>query len=387
MVKYMRMWMWVLANISIISLSNAQISEQATDPVIFGGAYNADVYSVLNGGVEQKSGYLGMANIRLAIDTKNARLWNGGVAFVNAVCTHGSSPSEAAGDFQVVSNIDAGGDHMYIQECWYKQSLGNVDITAGLQDLNAEFLVCEGGGQFINSSFGVPSVVSDNIPVPIFPLTTLGLSLKWIPLGKIALQCALFDGVPYDFNQNNKYNLNWKINNDDGLFGITELALKGRVFKKSMICKFGAYYHSKLNQIDEISGKMETVFKYNNGLYAIADQNIWSNEDTTRKVDYFIQFAASPKSRNVHNLYFGCGVTCKGICKKRPDDMTGIAIANSFFHDLPQSYETTIEINYSWIVNSNINIQPDIQYIVNPSGSGIETKNSLLGFMRVGIRF
>lgn len=154
-----------------------------------------------------------------------------------------------------------------------------------------------------------------------------------------------------------------------------------------MICKFGAYYHSKLNQIDETSAKMKTVFKNNNGLYAIADQSLWSNQDTTRKVDYFFQIAASPKARNAHNLYFGCGITCKGINKKRPDDEAGIAIANSFFHDLPQSFETTLEINYTLTVNSNISIQPDMQYVVNPAGSGIETKNALLGFVRVGIVF
>ena len=54
-----------------------------------------------------------------------------------------------------------------------------MELKFGLQDLNAEFANSDNGALFINSSFGIPSVIPDNVPAPVFPLTAVGLSLQW----------------------------------------------------------------------------------------------------------------------------------------------------------------------------------------------------------------
>ena len=158
----------------------------------------------------------------MGFDTQNAGLWNGGQFFINGAVTHGRSPSELlTGDFQVISNIDAG-DHIYIHEFWYRHSYKGFGITLGLQDVNVEFAGTENGSMFINSSFGIPPVISDNIPVPIFPLTALGITAKLELIGSISLKAAIYDGCPTAF-EHNVYNTNWHLNTDDGTLAIAEI--------------------------------------------------------------------------------------------------------------------------------------------------------------------
>ena len=143
-----------------------------------------------------------MYAIRSYYDTEKAGLWKGTFVYVNAANTHGAMPSaELLGDMQVASNIEAG-NHTYIQELWIKQAFKNLELTAGLQDLNVEFAASEYGAMFLNSSFGILPIVSGNIPAPIFPLTSLGLTAKWNILKNTTLLAAVYDGSPSDFDYN-----------------------------------------------------------------------------------------------------------------------------------------------------------------------------------------
>jgi porin len=162
-------------------------------------SYIGDVIGNVSGGKKTGALFLGMANIKIGFETKNLGLWKGGEFFLNGASTHGGTPSEKLlGDFQVASNIEAG-NHTYLHELWYKHSFETFEIVIGLQDLNAEFVTSEYAGSFINSSFGIPSLIADNIPVPIFPLTALGIAGKFKISEDVAIQAAIFDGLPEDF--------------------------------------------------------------------------------------------------------------------------------------------------------------------------------------------
>jgi porin len=84
-----------------------------------------------------------------------------------------------------------------------------LDVTVGLQDLNSDFAVSDNGGLFNNSSFGIHSSISENISSPIFPLTALGLNLKWNVSESFLWQVAVFDGTPDDY-ASNPYNIHWQ---------------------------------------------------------------------------------------------------------------------------------------------------------------------------------
>ena len=347
-------------------------------------SYLGDLCSNAKGGIKTGVGYLGMANLRIGFSTESAKLWKGGNFFINGAATHGDTPSSKyIGDFQVASNIEAG-NHIYLHEFWYKQTFSRFEFTVGLQDLNIDYIASENGGLFLNSSFGIPALISSNIPVPIFPLTNLGISTKVNVSDAFAFQAALFDGCPTDFT-NNTYNTNWDVSSKDGAFVISELQFTSSFKKLAGTYKAGYYYHTgHVQQLED--GSEQEVFEQNYGLYAIADQQIWQSGSEKKSMSLFGQFALSPKHINNLHYYFGGGLSFTGLIN-RIDNTIGLAIAHSRFHTPTVLNETAIELFYKIQITQNISIQPDFQYIINPMGYEQKLDNALVAIMRLGLNF
>ncbi|MDR0954756.1 MAG: carbohydrate porin [Rikenellaceae bacterium] len=332
----------------------AQAQAEKANPLSFEGSYVGDSYYNMTGGLATGGGFMGMANLTVGFDTEAAGWWRGGSFFVNGASIHGKSLTENyLGDMQVASNIDAG-EYAYLHELWYRQQLGAVSITLGLQDLNAEFMVSEGAGEFLNSSFGVPPVIATGIPVPIFPLTGLGVSARWEIGEQWAVQAALFDGNQTPFDRN-PHNIRWRFGRDDGLLTMGEVHYDGRF-------KAGAYYHSADG---------------NYGFYALADQPL------TDRLSLFGQLAIAPKSKNDNNYSIGLGANWF-IAEQHA---LGLAATYAGLHAADHRHETALELYYKFTLNDHIALQPDFQYILNPSGTETKLPNALVGMLRVYMNF
>lgn len=337
----------------------------------FEASYIGDVVSNFHGGIKKGTTYLGLANVKANFDTQIANWWKGGEFFINIGNTHGGEPSaNLIGDFQGVSNIEAG-NLTFLYELWYKHRIGNVNIILGLQDLNANFAASENGALFTNSSFGIQSSISENISVPIFPLTALGVDLSWTISESFLLQTAIFDGTPDDF-ESNPYNANWKLSSDQGFLAVSEIQYNKSLFaEKTGNYKFGVYYHQHKNEAN--------LQQKNGGFYVIADQQI------SKKISVFSQIGFSPKTKNNHNHYLGLGFNYTVFNHKRPSDQLGMAVAYAGIDENINGSETAIELTYKLQINKNIYLRPDLQYIVNPAGTDQKLKNAVVGFIRLGV--
>ena len=357
-------------------------TSQKGTPFEFGASYVGDAYTNMFGGLKTGGGFMGMGNITVGFNTEKAGLWKGGSFFINGASIHGKSLSENyLGDLQVASNIDAG-NHTYLHELWFKQEFGKFTFTIGLQDLNADFVTTENGGEFLNSSFGIPSVMAINVPVPIFPLTGLGFSAQWNINNQFTWQATLFDGCQKPF-EHNPYNLNWGFSKDDGMFATTELHAKFNLMNKEGTYKVGAYYHSQWNEWNDVTSEMETVFKNNSGLYLIADQTVLSGK--SRDIGLFTQVSIAPKKNNYPNYYVGMGVNCLGMFSRNKRDALGFAVAHTGLHEESHKHETALELYYKYQINEHIAIQPDLQYIIHPSGTEGKLSNALAGIFRLHV--
>ena len=340
-------------------------------------SYAGDVVRNFSGGIKRGTSYLGLANFKLSFITENAGLWKGGTFFINAANTHGGDPSaDLIGDFHTVSNIEAD-DLTYIHELWFRQIFKNFEVIAGLQDLNTEFVSSEYGSMFINSTFGTPSTIADNVPSPIFPLTAVGISLKWNVSLKHSIKAAVFDGLPTDF-EHNPYNLNWDLGKDEGFLAVTEYQYSGQ----SGSYRAGIYYHSQLIETGE-----DKKHYYNHGFYIIADQMVIKNPGREGGIGVFGQVAFSPKAFNTHNFYTGMGLSWQGPFSKRVGDKLGIAFTYAGFNDLSRKSESVVEVSYKAQITENIYIQPDLQYVINPEGTDQNLRNAMVGFVRFGLSF
>jgi len=363
----------LLITLSLTAIQ-AQMDSTAKETYFkFEASYIGDIVSNFSGGIKTGTTYLGLANLKVGFDTEKANWWKGGKFFMNVGNTHGGEPSTTlVGDFQGVSNIEAG-NLTFMYELWYKQSIGNFDITLGLQDLNSDFAVSENGALFTNSSFGIHSSLADNISVPIFPLTALGANIHYKISDSYSMEAAIFDGTPDDF-KNNPYNLNWKLSKEQGYLLVTEFQLnKSLIRGKTGTYKLGAYYHQHNDTIDQQ--------QQNGGLYFVGDQQI------TDKLSLFSQMGYSPKKSNYNNKYFSIGFNYKGLFAKRPIDQFGLAMNYASIDANTFGSETAFEMTYKYELCEHIYIRPDIQYIINPSGTSAKLNNALVGFLRFGIDF
>ncbi|HNW51733.1 MAG TPA: carbohydrate porin [Prolixibacteraceae bacterium] len=375
-----------LAAISLCGGKNARAttSIDLKGPFLLEATYVGDIYGNFAGGIQTGAGYLGMANLKIGFDTEKAGWWNGGEFYVNGASTHGKSPSENfVGDFQVVSNIDAG-NLVYLHELWFRQSFRKLELTVGLQDMNTQFAATENGGYYLNSSFGVPPVISGNVPAPIFPLTGLGISAIYSISDRVKWLAAMFDGAPTDF-ENNPYNLYWDWDRDDGSFLITEVQLSTTIFNQAGTCKGGAYFHTGSSEEDGLGMKSQTVDK-SYGIYVIADQDVWKGSQQ-RRSSFFTQLAWSPGELSNHNFYVGCGVNYYGLLGDAHENTLGLAVAYAGFHRGLHKHESVIESFLNYRANKNFSLQPDFQFVINPAGTDAKLKDAFIGFLRVKIEF
>lgn len=353
-------------------------TETVNEPVSFEASYVADNVNDVTGGIQTGSTYLGMANMMLNFDTQKADMWSGGHFFINAANTHGDEPSvNLIGDVQVVSNIEAG-NHTFIQEIWYQQRFGSMEITGGLQDLNKEFANSEYGALYLNSSFGILPIISNNFNASIFPLTTIGLTWKWDITEGSAWLNAVYDGSPTNFDYN-PYNLNWQFNSGDGLLLISEFQKQKKIKGLSGIYKLGAYhhFHPGKNIPDSLINRLF-------GVYGYADQTIWKRNKKNAGV--FLQLGYSPSSGSTNNFYLGTGVNITGVLSRKAKDTFGLAVAHVTF-TRERSSETAFECTYRYQLTGRIFLQPDVQYIVQPLGTGRPLPNVLAANFRFGLNF
>ncbi len=92
----------------------------------------------------------------------------------------------------------------------------------------------------------------------------------------------------------------------------------------------------------------------------------------------------SPKKQNFNKYYIGTGVNYTGLFSHKGNDKAGLAIAHVGLRESVPD-ETVLEFTYQYTMLHVIYLQPDIQYIMHPAGTGLKLKNSLSVTLRIGL--
>src|SRR5512133_2008036 len=265
----------------------------STQTLTPGFSYTGDIVHNAVGGIKTGTLYLSIVNLRLEIN-----LWQGSRIYLNGANTHGREPSIThIGDHQIVSNIEAG-NHTYLQELWFSQSWKKGEITIGLQDLNVDFANLDQSLFYLNSSFGILPTVSSNVPAPIFPLTSLGISGMWQINETSDFLAAVYDGEPTNF-KDNPHNISWDLKKKDGFLFFGEWQKKLNRNLPGCI-KAGAYLHQHFfdDEYDFIDSN--SVHRNNYGFYLLGEKELWHQQQSNRTLAAFIQTGLSPKKINAN---------------------------------------------------------------------------------------
>lgn len=365
----------------------SQEEDMRTPAIQLNAVYKGDFVSNRNGGITTGTTYLGLADLFIGFDTQKAGLWKGGELLIHGANSHGGEPTtNLVGDFQGVSNIEAG-NHTFLYELWYRQTIASFTATIGLQDLNVEFANSEVSSLFLNSSFGVHSVIAGNISAPIFPVTKPGLTLSADVSKRFTLKSALYKGCPVDFDLN-PYNLNWNANYQEGLLWISEGQYEWTGNgKRNNVLKGGAFYHQHCPESEsDIAGQLsEEHVEKDYGVYFVGEHHLSLTQDEGQGLKIFYQLGISPRNNNFG--YFGTGCSYSGLLSSKGSDILGLAMAKSMLTDAYGNNETTFELTYKIQLNDQIYLQPDLQYVMHPGGTDSKLKNASVGFLRLGLEF
>jgi len=373
-----------IESVNIKKLLNIDNLESNTG-INFSFSYKGEVFTNLEGGLNKNSVYLDNFDIIFNFDLDKMIGWNGAVLNTYILGNNGKDPSKYAGAAQGISNIAA--FHTWkLYQFWLEQNLfdNNLSFLAGLFDLNSEFDTRLSSGIFINPSHGIGpdfSMTGKNGP-SIFPTTSVAFRISYNISGNFNIRTAAFDGVSGDPDKPGGTHVLMK--QSDGLLFAGEFTyhsesdeLNTDYFKLSLGTWF---YTGDFEKLDSYNTEGITQYqKGNSGVYLSAEKFLFPEKNTDNEgLSAFLRIGLTDKSVNQVQYYFGGGVLYKGIIPGRDNDETGIAVSSiknsdAYIRQMRteeitlRNYEHIIEFTYLLRLFDWFIIQPDIQYVINPS--------------------
>ena len=186
----------------------------------------------------------------------------------------------------------------------------------------------------------------------VLPSTTLGAVLHWRTEKWYGL-LGVYDGTPGD--QDNPHGTQLSLGSDDGIFTGGEWG-----YTPSEGVKLAVGVWSSTAPIEDLLTGIEE--EQNQGIYALAARPIGE------RVAVFTQLGVADDRLNAVSEYFGAGAQLKAL--GHSDASLGLAVAHaraSGYLGTDKSHETAIELTYDYPVTRHWRVQPDVQYVLQPS--------------------
>jgi porin len=367
-----------------------------------GAVYHAEAFNNW-GGIKDGSQYDGVLDLHLTASMHRVGLWKGLCFFTNGYQIHGGSITGSnVGGLMPVSSLEAE-PSTRLFELWFEQHLfnGTVSVKFGQLAADAEFFFAEGGGYFLNGTWGWATIAAENNPNggPAYPLATPGVRVAVKPIENTNVLVGVYNGDPApqcnkaggDPQRCNDHGLDFEL--DDPPLLMAEGAYSydlagGRLpgtIKIGGRNHFGTFEHQRVDvggELIAITGNPGKPLENDHALYIIMDQLLWRvpGSEDAEGVGMFFRVAGAPEDRNLVDFYFDGGFTFTGMIPGRPDDAFAIGFAYTSISDtvsafdvdsgepVARSYESLIELAYTIQINPGWTLQPDFQYFWNPGG-------------------
>lgn len=360
--------------------------------------YTGEVFGNASGGLKQGAAYDHSLNLPLTIYLdKIAGWWDGGTVHANALWIAGRSLSaDKVGDISGISNI-AGYDTVRLQELWFQQTFWKMraSLKIGLVAADAEFFTSDTSSLFINGTFGAFTLVGANLPdPPVYPMAAPAVRFLIQPIPQFYFQSGVFAGTTGDQDVN-KNGVDFRLNSRDGALVFSEIGwlINQAPNDRGLIgtYKLGSFVHTA-NFANEVSGAGEGA---DFGIYGVADQELFKRDG--KVISAFVRGGGAPADVNVVDWYWDAGLNFSGFVPGRLQDTAGLAVARSnFSHDYsdaqvtgganPFTQETVVEATYKIQISPWWTLQPDFQYLINPSGEKGSHDATILG-LRTSVVF
>ncbi|MDA8095130.1 MAG: carbohydrate porin [Betaproteobacteria bacterium] len=397
----------------------------------------SELFGNITGGIQKELRYDGLTTLTLSVDARQAFGWRAGTFYASLLQIHGRNLSRAdLHVLQAVTNAEADRSTR-LWELWYDQPLGpsKLDLRVGQQSVDQEWMVSQNAAAFLNGTFGWAPVPAGDLPGggPAYPLSVLGARLR----GRIghawALMAGLYNGSPVRGQPRhpqlqNRHGTSFPLNG--GALAIAELQYAERPpadpasAPPTAVYKLGLWYDTeKFSDLEfdntghslasPASTGIAQTHRGDYAFYAVADRTLWrSPHDPARTLNVFLRPMWTPLTdRNFINFSLNAGITMTAPFRGRDADLVGLGVGyahvspraaaltrdQAFFSHTSTpvpSGETIIEATYRYQATPWLELQPDVQYVLNPGGGvanpnvpGQRIKNEAVFGIRARISF
>jgi porin len=296
--------------------------------------------------------------------------------------TDGTSLSDKVGDIQTVDSIDAR-PVTRLFESWLEKKFGDEDHSLafrfGLMDLNSDYDSIQTASLFVNSSQGIaPDLARSGRNGPsIYPVSSLGFRISWLPSRAWTFRLAAFDGVPGDPKDPDTF-VSVKLDRSDGalLIGQADYHLSDKAKIEAGAWRYSTAFPDILPSTSHMHPDQGAYISIEGPLPKLEKWSGWT------------RLGVANGSVQQVGAYFGAGLVGQGIIEGRPEDRLGVAIARAENGSAARaafglrSAETSYEFSYQVKVRDTLALQPDLQYVVHPSAEA-HLPNALILGLRV----
>jgi porin len=258
-----------------------------------------------------------------------------------------------------------------------------------------------------NGIDGNPQALPVNTQFSAYPWAVWGTRLKIEPTPEFYAMFGAYQVSDRIFNRA-YHGLDWSIRGNDGIQLISQFGWTPELFKRPVSSAattemkgypghywFGAYW----SPWDFPQFGTDATASNSYGFYWHADQMIFQEvPGSDQGLTLWSAVVLSPQ-QNIAKLPFQVngGAIYKGLIPTRDDDYTGFGVVyGKFSSDFARSvsnagggspdYELVFEWNYKIQINNFVFVQPNIQWVINPGGTG-NIPNALVLGVQAGVTF
>jgi porin len=363
----------------------------------FAGAYVMEAAGNPVGGTTQTARYT--HNISLGVFFDLGRLI--GVpdtyALVSASNRAGNSLSNDIPNFFAVQEIFGGQTtrlvHLAVE---HVAAGGRLSLVGGRIDALDDFATSPLYCYAQNLGFcGNPLSIPVNASVSSYPNTTWGLRAQWSFTDNVYAMTGVYDAYS-SFRANRHHGVDFTIPHRSGGVAVMQefgwqpliarrLGLPGTV-------KVGGEYTSEPKVKFESGNRRSGTYT----VYATIQQKLWAEPGAAQQgLSGFLAVTYAPPELNTIDYFVDGGLLYTGLVPGRDRDVLGLfGLYGHFSPDLSRSqvvrhepgmdHEAILELNYQYNITSWLYVQPDIQGLLRPSGTG-RVQNALVLAAQLGV--
>lgn len=340
--------------------------------------YYADVFTNLSGGENHGTNYTHIMILEAKLDLQKTMGLKGASFTISGAYNAGKDLSKKIGNFFTISESSVTKGLMFY-ELYYKQNVeinseNSLTFKAGRLSMSDDFASMPIFGNLSSGAIdSTPESIFYASPFTSSTLASWGFAITLETVNNLALSYGLYQ-APSNINNSNWDGLDFGISKNDGYMMMLQLSWSPTLFGNLQgIYQIGGYFFDGYDM-----PLLKNPNKSQNdgyGFYLQAQQTVWIDDNNpNHNVTLWLGAQFAPKKRICDVTYQAyAGAQFQGFIPFREQDSVFVSWTSGWFssdyNNGKSDCETIFELNYLYQLNSNISLQPVMQYVLQPNGN------------------